>query len=76
MEKEKVVVRVHPNDLKTVREHRSEWLSMLEGTRSLEIVEDERISAGGCLVETEAGNVEAQIERQIKVLERALIETV
>ena len=42
----------------------------------LEIVEDDRIGAGGCLVETEAGNVEAQIEKQLKGLEQALIEMI
>ena len=75
-EKEAVVVRVNPRDLKIVREHGSEWLSIVEGTGSLEIVEDERVRPGGCLVETEAGNVEAQIEKQIQTLEKALVERV
>lgn len=76
VEKEQVVVRVHPGDLRVVREHGSEWLAALEGTRSLEIQEDERIARGGCLVETEAGNVEGQIEKQLQTLERALVEAV
>ncbi len=75
-EKENVVVRVHPEDLKIVREHRSEWLSIVEGSGSLDIEEDERVRRGGCLVETEAGNVEAQIDKQIQTLERMLVERV
>ncbi len=76
VEKENVIIHVNPEDLRIVREHGSEWLGRLEGTRSLEIQEDERIGRGGCLVETESGNVEAQIEKQLKTLERALIEKV
>lgn len=76
VEKERVTVRVNPEDLRTVREHQSEWLDLVEGTRSLNIEEDERIRKGGCLVETETGNVEAQIEKQLQTLERVLVETV
>ena len=75
-EKEHVVVRVNPEELKVVREHASEWLAIVEGTKSLEIEEDERIRRGGCLVETESGNVEAQIERQLQTLEKTLVEKV
>lgn len=74
VEKEMVQIRVHPEDLKIVREHRSDWLSIVEGTRSLEIEEDDRIRRGGCLVETEAGNVEAQVDKQIQLLEKVLME--
>ena len=76
VEKESVSIHVNPEDLKIVREHGSEWLAALEATRSLEVQEDERIGRGGCLVETEAGNVEAQIDKQLKALERALVEEV
>ena len=75
-EKESLVIRVNPEDLKIVREHRSEWLSIVEGSGSLDVEEDERIRKGGCLVETEAGNVEARIDRQIQTLEKALVERV
>jgi len=75
-EKERLVVRVNPEDLRIVREHRSEWLSIVEGSGSLDIEEDERIRRGGCLVETEAGNVEAQVERQVQTVEKALVERV
>jgi flagellar assembly protein FliH len=76
VEKEHVVIRVNPADLKIVREHASEWLGIVEGTRALEIEEDERIRRGGCLVETESGNVEAQIDKQLQTLEKALVEGV
>lgn len=76
IDKENVTIRVNPEDLKIVREHSSEWLGIVEGTRSLEIEEDDRIRRGGCLVETEAGNVEAQIDKQIQTLEKALIESI
>jgi flagellar assembly protein FliH len=58
-------IRVHANDLETVRGHREEILSLLDNVRNVEIIEDRRVGAGGCVVETPAGNIDARIETQL-----------
>ena len=75
-DRESVVIRVNPDDLQIVRDQKADWLQMIEGAHGLEIHEDERIRRGGCLVETESGNVEAQIEKQLRPLEKSLCEKV
>lgn len=75
-DRESVVIRVNPDDLRIVRDQKAEWLQMIEGAHGLEVHEDERIRRGGCLVETESGNVEAQIEKQLQTLEKSLCERV
>jgi flagellar biosynthesis/type III secretory pathway protein FliH len=35
---------------------------------------DERVGRGGCVVETEAGRVDARLEVQLDVMRRALME--
>ena len=73
-DKQKLIIRVNPDDLVTLREHKSEWMKAAGAGSSVEVNEDSRIKRGGCLVEGESGSVEAQIDRQIEVIERALVE--
>lgn len=58
-------IRVHPEDLETVRAARQELLALLDGVPHVEIVADRRVGAGGCIVETDSGNIDARIETQL-----------
>lgn len=58
-------IRVSPEDLEQVRDNRAEFMTMLDGIPHLEIVEDRRIGEGGCIVDTESGNIDARIETQL-----------
>jgi flagellar assembly protein FliH len=75
-ENQKVTVRVNPADIEALKQHKSEWLQATRGGSAVEIKEDERIRRGGCLIEGSSGNTEAEIDRQIEVIERALVEAV
>ncbi len=70
------VVRVSPPDEDLAREAMAELLTVAEGAEELEIVPDEAIECGGCIVETERGRFDARIATQIELLgdeiERAL----
>ena len=58
-------IRVSPDDLQTVRGSREELLTLVDNIRHVEIIEDRRVGAGGCIVETEGGNIDARLEAQI-----------
>lgn len=58
-------IRVHPEDLEAVRGNRDELLNLVDGIRHLEIIEDRRVDLGGCVVETEAGTIDARVETQL-----------
>ena len=68
-----MTIRVNPRDYGVLAKCESEWL---ESARAggVKITEDTRIKPGGCLIEGESGSVEAQIDRQIDVIEKALME--
>ena len=74
-DKQKITIRVNPDDLEILKQHEAEWLASTGGG-AVDINPDARIKRGGCLVEGESGSVEAQIDRQIEVLEKALMEAV
>ncbi|HVP57719.1 MAG TPA: FliH/SctL family protein [bacterium] len=75
-ESQRVTVRANPADIEALKQHKSEWLQATRGGSAVEIKEDERIRRGGCLIEGTSGNIEAEIDRQLEVIERALVEAV
>jgi flagellar assembly protein FliH len=53
-------VHLHPDDLAYIQEHRGK----LNFHGSLELVEDGSITPGGCLIHTDAGDIDGRIESQ------------
>jgi flagellar assembly protein FliH len=54
-------IRINPADSEVLHEHKTELMAAAESVRQLEIVSDEDI-AGGCVIETDGGVVDAQID--------------
>jgi flagellar biosynthesis/type III secretory pathway protein FliH len=73
-DQEKLIVRLNPDDLAALKQHEAAWAEDVERSGVVELKSDARIKRGGCLVDGESGSVEAQVERQIGVIERALSE--
>jgi flagellar assembly protein FliH len=73
-EKSAVTVHLHPIDYSYILDHRSELSGDAEGGREVVLLADKNIQRGGCLVETECGNIDARIEEEFKELERAFFE--
>ncbi len=71
-DKDQVRIRVSLADAAQVRGMREDLLNLMDGVRNLEIVDDRRIGQGGCVVETNAGTIDAKIETQLDEVERAL----
>lgn len=75
-DRQQIVVRIHPDDLALVEEHEADWLAKLNDASSLRMEGDSRIRRGGCLVETETGEVDARIDKQFQTMTRTLIEKI
>ena len=71
-QQEKLTVRVNPADLPVV-EKETENLTRTGRTRFIDFVADPRVTEGGCLIESEVGTIDARLETQLRVLERALL---
>lgn len=70
----RVTLKVNPKDLDAVREHRKDWVEAVEGMGTLTIEADPSLSRGGCVLETDAGDVDARIEERLAMLGAALLE--
>lgn len=67
-QRERVIVRVHPEECALVRDMKEDLFRRVDGLEFLEVKEDPRVAKGGCVVETQFGNVDARIETQIAIL--------
>ncbi len=68
---ERITIHIHPEDEEIVHRHRGELLSRLgrDSVREIIIEPDEKIDRGGCVIESNQGNVDARISEQIRKLE-------
>ncbi len=71
---EHVRIRVHPDDLQIARQHREDFLAVCDGVRQIEIVDDQRVGGGGCVIETPGGTIDASLRTQMQSIERSLRE--
>ncbi|MCL2318626.1 MAG: FliH/SctL family protein, partial [Treponema sp.] len=46
----------------------------VEGAKSLQIVEDSTVDEGGCVIETDFGEIDARISSQLAELETKILE--
>jgi len=66
-----VKVRLHPSDYSNILEHRASLTSANPEGREIELLSDKSIDRGGCLVQTECGDVDARIEEEFREVERS-----
>lgn len=68
-----VIVRVAPALSDHLQSRISHILEDFPKIEFLEVVPDQRIPEGGCILETEVGIVDASLETQLKAIENALV---
>jgi flagellar assembly protein FliH len=71
---EKIKLRIHPRDEEIVRQSRADLFSTSDSLRDMVIEVDEKIEPGGCIVESESGNVDARPSTQLTRIEAMLFD--
>lgn len=67
----KIIIYVNRADLQLLEESRPQIRKILENVENLSIQERDDIEPGGCMIETESGIINAQLENQWRALEAA-----
>lgn len=70
---ERIKLRVNPKDEDYVRDHRAQILTTTDAARELIIESDDTIARGGCILESDSGNVDALIATQLERIEAAIL---
>jgi flagellar assembly protein FliH len=69
-----IIIKVNMLDLKLATEHKKDFIAQVEGSKSLQIVEDSTVDPGGCVIETDFGEIDARIGSQLAELEQKILE--
>ena len=69
-----IIIRVNIADVKLATEHTKDFIQMLEGVKSIQVVEDSSVDSGGCIIETDFGEIDARIASQLAELEAKILE--
>lgn len=64
-EREKLVIRVAPDDLKILNDNRDFWEPVTEKLKDVIVEPDERVNKGGCIIESNSGTVDARLGIQM-----------
>jgi flagellar biosynthesis/type III secretory pathway protein FliH len=67
-------LRVSPDDFAFVRDRVQAWAAEGAAPADIAVASDSSVGAGGCVVESSLGVVDARLDAQLRVLERALLE--
>ncbi|QQO07416.1 flagellar assembly protein FliH [Breznakiella homolactica] len=69
-----IIIRVNMTDVKLTTEHMKDFVKLVEGAKSIQIIEDSKVDRGGCIIETEFGEIDARIASQLSELETKILE--
>lgn len=69
-----VVIRVNLDDLKLTSEHAREFVEKIENVKSVTVMEDTTVDRGGCIIETDFGQIDARISSQLHEIEEKILE--
>lgn len=74
LDKTRLTVRVNPAQASFVKSQIDSLGSVDDAVSHIVVEADSRISAGGCIIETDSGNSDGRIENQLQVLKNKLLE--
>jgi len=69
-----IVIKVNLADLQLATEHKQNFINSMESVKSINIVEDSSVDLGGCIIETDFGEIDARIASQLMELENKILE--
>ena len=64
----KIKIRVASTDFQFLKDFKPELLDIQDKLENITLEEDSSITGGGCVIETNLGDVDARIEEQLKVV--------
>ena len=69
-----VAIRVNLADLDLTSEHINDFMKMVENVKSVTVLEDSSVDRGGCIIETDFGQIDARISSQLHEIEEKILE--
>lgn len=69
---DKIIVHLNPQDSEKIKKNEAELYQKIESGKTLVFREDDTVKVGGCVVETDIGTIDAQLDTQLNAIKKAL----
>ena len=66
-----IKIKLNPEDLRFIQETQSQFNRFLDSFDDVHLVAEDSIQSGGCLIETDRGDIDARIEKQFEAVQEA-----
>ena len=70
---EKIKIHVNPSDEEYIRGHRNELSTYADSVKEIVIEADSKVERGGCVIESELGNIDARVSTRFELIEESLL---
>ena len=67
----KIKVKLNPADLQFIQDTKFQLSHFLDDVESIRFEAEDSIQSGGCLIETDMGDIDARIEKQLQAIEES-----
>jgi flagellar assembly protein FliH len=67
----KITIKLNPEDLQFIKDTQFQFSRFLRNVDNIRFEAEESIQSGGCLVETDRGDIDARIEKQFQAIEES-----
>ncbi len=67
----KIKIKLNPDDLQFIKDTQSQFSHFLDHVDNIRFEADQSIQSGGCLIETDRGDIDARIEKQFQAIEES-----
>ena len=64
----KIKIKMNPSDLQFINETKYQLSNLIDGVNNVTFEAEENIQSGGCIIETELGEIDARIEKQLQTV--------
>ena len=68
------IIRVNLDDVQLTSDHVNDFTRMVESVGSVTVVEDSTVDKGGCIIETDFGEIDARVSSQLHEIEEKIVE--
>ena len=66
-----IKIKMSPSDLQFIKETQTQLSNMLQNIDNVTLEAAENIQSGGCIIETDLGEIDARIEKQLQAVEES-----
>lgn len=67
----KIKIKLNPTDLQFIQDAKSQLSHLLHNVDGIRFEAEDSIQSGGCVIETEMGDIDARIEKQFQAIEES-----